>query len=349
MSGGVPRRVQISRTQRNTPSKAGNVVAKKAIVLCSGRRSRRAMCNYIKQRAKTCAICPSGNIIPPWWYNNPEVLQAVSALSAFLLSQSPPLVLSLVGRHEHLSTDLGPHLGDYGLTLDDDFNHYEAGHTEYDNLPPQMQSYANIINSIKLSRSIIPGGPSRLHIAGAVTQNAKNVLKNKTIFGLTIWLSRNTNIIAYANGLSCCYDVDTGGSSAPNGVIFEADTSATYGFKFIGYEDSIIENKKLEFPCDDCCTARANTGCAWYEPCYYLPPICTESGCFESPEYIYQWKGHPMIKDDPMVIGSNPPVSGDSDLWKTIWEQDYTEAMGFLNNNIGAKPAYTIIGNSCTL
>ena len=65
MSGGVPKRVSISRTQRNTPSKAGNVVAKNALVLCSGRRSRRAMCNYIKQRAKTCAICPSGNIIPP--------------------------------------------------------------------------------------------------------------------------------------------------------------------------------------------------------------------------------------------------------------------------------------------
>jgi len=58
MSGGVPRRVQISRTQRNTPSKSGNVVAKKALVLCSSRRSRRAMCNYIKQRAKTCATCP---------------------------------------------------------------------------------------------------------------------------------------------------------------------------------------------------------------------------------------------------------------------------------------------------
>ena len=58
MSGGVPRRVQISRTQRNTPSKSGNVVAKKALVLCSSRRSRRAMCNYIQQRAKTCAICP---------------------------------------------------------------------------------------------------------------------------------------------------------------------------------------------------------------------------------------------------------------------------------------------------
>jgi len=143
----------------------------------------------------------------PWWYNNPAVLQAVSALSAFLLSQSPPLVLSLVGRHEHLSTDLGPHLGDYGLTVEDDFYHYEAGNTEYDNLPPQMQGYADIINSIKLSREIIPDGPSRLHIAGAVTQNAKNALAafqysattgGRLRFGRTILLNPDTSIIAYA-------------------------------------------------------------------------------------------------------------------------------------------------------
>ena len=52
MSGGVPKRISISRTQRNTPSKAGNVMAKKAIVLCNGNRSRRAMCNYIMKRAR---------------------------------------------------------------------------------------------------------------------------------------------------------------------------------------------------------------------------------------------------------------------------------------------------------
>ena len=56
MSGGVPKRISISRTQRNTPSKAGNVMAKKAIVLCSGARSRRAMCNSIQTRAKYCPI-----------------------------------------------------------------------------------------------------------------------------------------------------------------------------------------------------------------------------------------------------------------------------------------------------
>ena len=54
MSGGVPKRISISRTQRNTPSKAGNVMAKRAIILCNGGRSRRAICNYVKVRAKYC-------------------------------------------------------------------------------------------------------------------------------------------------------------------------------------------------------------------------------------------------------------------------------------------------------
>ena len=53
MSGGVPKRISISRTQRNTPSKAGNVMAKRAIILCNGGRSRRAICNYVKKRTHT--------------------------------------------------------------------------------------------------------------------------------------------------------------------------------------------------------------------------------------------------------------------------------------------------------
>ena len=53
MSGGVPKRILITQTQRNTPSKAGNPVAKKAIILCNGARSRRAMCNYVMRRAHT--------------------------------------------------------------------------------------------------------------------------------------------------------------------------------------------------------------------------------------------------------------------------------------------------------
>ena len=70
MSGGVPRRVQISRTQRNTPSKSGNVVAKKALVLCSGRRSRRAMCNYVMRRTHAETKKEVG--ANPWWYDNAD-------------------------------------------------------------------------------------------------------------------------------------------------------------------------------------------------------------------------------------------------------------------------------------
>lgn len=79
------------------------------------------------------------------------------------------------------------------------------------------------------------------------------------------------------------------------------------------------------------------------------------SGCPSTvgkPEYIYQWKGHPMIKDIPdMVIGANPAATLDSDLWKTIVEQAPTEADGLIaGTGTGfSKPSYTIIGNSCTL
>ena len=53
MSGGVPKRVLISKTQSNTPSKAGRW-GKPGIILCNGARSRRAMCNSIQTRAKYC-------------------------------------------------------------------------------------------------------------------------------------------------------------------------------------------------------------------------------------------------------------------------------------------------------
>ena len=54
MSGGVPKRVRISQTQSNTPSKSGRW-GKPGIILCSGTRSRRPMCNSIQTRAKYCA------------------------------------------------------------------------------------------------------------------------------------------------------------------------------------------------------------------------------------------------------------------------------------------------------
>ena len=50
MSGGVPKRILITQTQRNTPSKAGNPVPKKAIISCSGEKSRTSLCNYVRKR-----------------------------------------------------------------------------------------------------------------------------------------------------------------------------------------------------------------------------------------------------------------------------------------------------------
>ena len=54
MSGGVPKRVLISQTQSNTPSKSGRW-GKPGIILCSGARSQRPMCNSIQTRAKYCS------------------------------------------------------------------------------------------------------------------------------------------------------------------------------------------------------------------------------------------------------------------------------------------------------
>lgn len=50
MSGGVPKRILISQTQRNTYCKAGGKDKVQGLVLCSGARSRRAMCNYVMRR-----------------------------------------------------------------------------------------------------------------------------------------------------------------------------------------------------------------------------------------------------------------------------------------------------------
>ena len=50
MSGGVPKRILITQTQRNTPSKAGNAVPKKAIIACTGERAKKELCNYVRKR-----------------------------------------------------------------------------------------------------------------------------------------------------------------------------------------------------------------------------------------------------------------------------------------------------------
>jgi hypothetical protein len=53
MSGGVPKRVKISKIQANTYCKSGGKDKAPGLALCSGRGSRTAMCNYIKKRTNT--------------------------------------------------------------------------------------------------------------------------------------------------------------------------------------------------------------------------------------------------------------------------------------------------------
>ncbi|RZD41795.1 MAG: hypothetical protein CXT73_04335 [Methanobacteriota archaeon] len=65
MSGGVPKRIQISRTQQNTYCKAGGKDKVQGLVLCSGARSRRAMCNYVMKRTapKSDQVYINGGVI----------------------------------------------------------------------------------------------------------------------------------------------------------------------------------------------------------------------------------------------------------------------------------------------
>jgi len=49
MSGGVPKRVKISRTQKNTFCKSGGW-GQQGLILCGGQRGKQGMCNYIKKR-----------------------------------------------------------------------------------------------------------------------------------------------------------------------------------------------------------------------------------------------------------------------------------------------------------
>ena len=178
MSGGVPKRVQISRIQRNTPSKAGNVVAKKALVLCNGRRSRKAMCNYVMRRTRKNVDIPGDSY--PWWYNNPAVLAAVNLLVSHFSSLPTPEILVLVGISETLAGDLGT-----DTPVSDTMKHYarldDTPHAagNYDGLPSQeLKNAVDLLNSMRI-RAAVPSnilggakGPMRVqrHIVGTVHQ-----------------------------------------------------------------------------------------------------------------------------------------------------------------------------------
>ena len=168
MSGGVPKRVLISRTQTNTPSKAGRW-GKPGIILCSGARSRRAMCNSIQTRAKYCAKCPT-----PTKENKTEALLLINTIQAtagvddtvlFLYktpTSNPPLI----------SDDIDNDIADHGLpqnfdSYDDSLykNIYDLQYSSIDidlNTMNVGDTYRVILMNYttwNLAQTTQPGGP----------------------------------------------------------------------------------------------------------------------------------------------------------------------------------------------
>jgi len=178
MSGGVPKRVLISKTQSNTPSKSGRW-GKPGIILCNGARSRRAMCNYIMRRTRK-NVAAGDSTKYPWWYNNPAVLAAANLLASHFSSLPTPEILVLVGISETLAGDLGP-----GTPVSDTMKHYARGDDtphaadNYDDLPSQeLKNAVDLLNSMRI-RAAVPSnilggakGPMRVqrHIVGTVHQ-----------------------------------------------------------------------------------------------------------------------------------------------------------------------------------
>ncbi len=74
MSGGVPKKISISRTQRNTFCKSGGW-GQQGLILCGGQRGKKGMCNYIKKRVnhrgKPGPLPPSEPPIETVNFNNP--------------------------------------------------------------------------------------------------------------------------------------------------------------------------------------------------------------------------------------------------------------------------------------
>ena len=103
MSGGVPKRILITQTQRNTPSKAGNPVPKRAIILCNGARSRRAMCNYIQRRAEPIEQLQKTSYTTVPLFVGMEPVPLYSSLKITMLFNEDMAPIPTVGLDEWLS------------------------------------------------------------------------------------------------------------------------------------------------------------------------------------------------------------------------------------------------------
>ncbi len=206
MSGGVPKRVLISKTQSNTPSKSGRW-GKPGIILCSGARSRRSMCNYVMRRTnRHTTPFPSQ---PRWWVNNPAVLAAISLLSSYFASQG--LIFALIGNSETIEADLGV---SFPESSDAHLNHYYMGMatSKYSDLiatRPDLKAPIDLINSIRLQLQVRISGEwvHMIHVVGAITSAAQTAFEG-TEFGAPIDFGANTSVMSYGYN-SPCLDAST--------------------------------------------------------------------------------------------------------------------------------------------
>jgi hypothetical protein len=143
---------------------------------------------------------------PPWWFNNPAVLAALSALSSYLASQGQQL--ALLGKSETLQGDIdGPTLLDDGS---DHLYHYFDGATDYNSLitaRPDLVAAIGLINSIGFEFQVPQSGAkiSMIHTAGGVTAGAALALRDHGI-GFDIDFGSGVSVKSY--GAWQCFSDD---------------------------------------------------------------------------------------------------------------------------------------------
>ena len=141
----------------------------------------------------------------PWWYNNPAVLAALSALSSYLASLGQQL--ALLGKSETLQGDFnGPSLLDDGI---DHLYHYFDGASDYATListRPDLVAAIELINSIPFSFTVPVYGTfvDMVHTVGGVTAAAAQALDDHGI-GFPIDFGSGVSLTAY--GSFQCWDI----------------------------------------------------------------------------------------------------------------------------------------------
>ena len=171
------------------------------------------------------------NTTAPWWYDNPKVINAIQMLGNYLATLSPPLTLVLFAEKETFFSDVGKHLSQVGLSDQDHFYHFHPHSTgqsvsDWNSLPPMMQYYANIINSMKYYDTVKLDEGKKLHFAGGITEDAKNIM-TETIYGHPLRISDELSITVYGTNFDCCFDpgsksqVDR--SNVTLGILLNAD------------------------------------------------------------------------------------------------------------------------------